>query len=64
MATCMDVPVEKEIAATTTGGRPISASNKKRASNKKMTSNKKNYIDTTGSFDSASIYYRFQDWYQ
>ena len=53
MATCMDVPVEKEMAATPTEGRPISANNKKRASNKKTTSNKKNSIDTTSSFDSA-----------
>jgi hypothetical protein len=49
----MDVPVDKEIAATTTEGWPISANNKKRASNKKKTSNKKNSIDTTSSFDSA-----------
>jgi hypothetical protein len=51
----MDVPVEKERAATTTEGRPISAKNKKRASNKKTTSNKKNSIidfkiDTSSSF--------------
>ena len=49
----MDVPVEKELAAATTEGRPISANNKKRASNKKTTSNKKNSIDMTSSFDSA-----------
>jgi hypothetical protein len=49
----MDVPVEKEIAATTTEGRLISANNKKRASNKKTASNKKNSIDTNSSFYSA-----------
>jgi hypothetical protein len=44
MATCMDMPVEKEITATPTEGRSISASNKKRASNKK------NFIDMNSSF--------------
>jgi hypothetical protein len=50
MATCMDVPVEKEMVATPTEGRPISPSNKKRASNKKTTSNKKNSIDMSSRF--------------
>jgi hypothetical protein len=50
MAACMDVPVEKEIAAATAEGRPISASNKKTVSNKNTASKKKNSIDTTSSF--------------
>jgi hypothetical protein len=42
-----DVLVEKEMAATTTEGWPISTSNKKTVSNNKTANHKKNSIDAT-----------------